>query len=194
MISIKSNAAAFGQQIDKEIAVFEAMAIGVVRGLSITVFGILLDETPQWSGNAVANWNFGVGTPDLSVNHKFKDKLDKEAIPISALAEGAGAKGDLEAINDAIQRNAGRELEITANSTVYLTNNAENLSGASYIEMLELNPNNFLRPENEPGHMMATAVFEVSRAYANITTAKALELGAKTISGLSGNPTQLGLF
>jgi len=41
---------------------------------------------------------------------------------------------------------------------VYLTNAATDLLGKEYITMLEDNPNNFLREENTPGHMVEHAV------------------------------------
>lgn len=194
MIGFKTTARSFGKQIDAEIEKMDLMLNGVMRGLAITAFGVLLEETPQWSGNAAANWNFSIGSPDLSTNHKFKRDLDKSNAPISLAASmEAKSKGDPEAIIFAIRQNAGREVGITYRTPVFLSNSAENLSGESYIHMLELNPNNFLRAENAPGHMTFTAKAVLSD-FVNISTKTAKMLGSKRISDLSGGGTQLRLF
>lgn len=194
MIRYKTNAGSFAKQIDAEIAAMGEMLDGVARGIAVTAYGVVLEETPQWSGNAAANWNFSLGSPDESVDHTFKHDLEHSTAPHALrYSMEAKSKGDPEAIQYAVQKNAGKESNVSFGSPVYITNNATNLSGESYIHMLELNPNNFLRPENEPGHMTFTAMDRLGRLI-NISDKTAALLGTMTISGLAGGRTQLGLF
>ncbi len=129
----------------------------VYSGYVSSIYLMLLRETPQWTGNAVSNWNIGVGSPDFS----FSTTLLHESTDPRVLFGGTpeNHKGHLAAQNISKARNAGRTRRIKLKSgllpDVYLTNSSKNLEGVSYLHKLESNPSGFLRSVNEPGHMVA---------------------------------------
>jgi hypothetical protein len=131
------------------------------RGFVVATFHRVAMETPQWTGNAVSNWNLSVGLPDLHVDTTLKST--HYATDHGRRKLGApGQKGDGRAIQRAVKRNRGRDTNVKVERSVYLTNAAENLRHNSYIQMLEENPNGFLRRVNNPGHMVEYTVNSVN--------------------------------
>lgn len=121
----------------------------VHRGIAVEAFYHMLYETPQWTGSAVANWNFSVGSPNDSVDTSLKREFEDlvwDAEPFQ--------KNHPRAIARAVQNNAGKDEILEGFPSYFLSNAAENLDGESYIDMLETNPNGFLRSVNDPGHMV----------------------------------------
>lgn len=55
----------FEHLILKLQAEVEALHVAVFRKVVWDLFLRILDQTPQWSGKAVANWNITIGSPDL---------------------------------------------------------------------------------------------------------------------------------
>jgi len=183
-----SSAAAFSQGIEKWLLETRNEIVEVYRGLAITMFNYVAWETPQWTGNAAANWNFKVGYPDISIDLSLKTKqssVDKR------IGIGALQKGNPAAVQIATSRNSGRAEEVKdLLRPIYITNSAEGLDGIAYIRMLEENPNNYLRKENEPGAMAAHAVTAASvnlalLSRADIAQLRTVRLGDKNILGIS---------
>jgi len=131
-------------------------AVYVYRGFTVAVYHRLLMTTPQWTGNAVSNWNYSVNKPDYSVSTVIRDGyLGGERLGF-VQAGPKHVKGDRsEGMQLSLQKNAGRSKTVVFNP-VFLTNATSHL-GEGYIALLESNPNNFLRTENEPGHMVEKA-------------------------------------
>lgn len=149
-------------------------AVQVYKGIAVSVFNYVTHETPQWTGSAAANWNLSIGVPDFNVDLSLKAS---QSTADRLMGVGALQKGDEAAIQRAATRNAGRAEAITSLRTpVYLANAAQDLQRQTYIRLLEDNPNNYLRPENEPGHMLANAYRDVSIETALISPAKAEKL------------------
>lgn len=141
-------------------------------GFAIGVFHRILRETPQWTGNAVANWNVSKTNFDYSVNYTYREAgvavaergmtTGPKSRRRNRLGTPVAIKGDPRAIAFAANRARSTLQSITVEDHVYLANAAENLSHKSYIKMLESNPNDFLRPANRPGHMVEYTVNAVN--------------------------------
>jgi hypothetical protein len=153
----------FIKGIDDFLLAAEKELADVFRGFAVAVFHRVAINTPQWSGNAASNWNFSVGKVDTSVIYDLKEgnKLSARAAggpkrKWSTYGAPVAQAGDPRAIQVAVSRNQGRDAEVKGLSTsVYLTNSAQDLGRKGYMNFLEENPEGFLRPENEPGHMVA---------------------------------------
>lgn len=156
------NLSDFVAKLDAELLRVEAEVTNVFRGYCVAVYHRILLETPQWSGNAVSNWNFSVGVPDYTVDNTLLDETEGGSSLYQGLlrhVEGA-SKGDMSAIQVSTDRNLNRDVEVTLLAPVFISNACEDLSGDTYIMKLEENPNLFLRPENQPGHMVEYTVAE----------------------------------
>lgn len=110
-----------GSTVSKALQAFAGKADGVIlrryRMAVWAVFTRILDTTPQYTGRAVANWNIGVGSPDLTFDDDVGD-LDESVSPM-----GDPRKvGDRGWIDYAIARNKPRLALITSKTLVYITN------------------------------------------------------------------------
>ena len=147
----------------QKMAAIESAVVEVYRGMAITAFNYAVQETPQWSGNAAANWNFDIGAPSFRVDSFLKDASYE--VPVALFTPGK--KGDSLAISASTARAAAGFAALTglaktpgaayALPAVYINNASEEAGGDRYIQMVEENPNSYLRKENEPGHMLARA-------------------------------------
>lgn len=132
----------------------------IFRGFVLVAYDSIVDKTPQWTGHAAAQWNIGVNHIDLSKSERFLEENLAVSAAIRDPQSGLGllrpAKqvGDMEAIREAKSRQAGKAEKITLENVIYISNNVEAALRGSYASKLEENPNNFLRPENDGGHMI----------------------------------------
>ena len=163
MIQLK-GASEFIKGIDSWLEETETQLNWVFRGFCVVLFHNLALNTPQWSGNAASNWRLSVDTLDTSVDTNL---LQANVGSSNRVAQGRQggyfgrgwgpplfSKGDPYAVQMAVARNKGNDTPIKLESTVFISNSSESLSGKAYIQMLEDNPGNFLRAVNEPGHMV----------------------------------------
>lgn len=193
---------------DKSLAKFEAGLAAweakvtkhindVYRGLAISLFNYAAWETPQWTGSAAANWNIQVGAPSSETTMELKRSnvsirgmmtsdrqrsRNKYGTPVTQ-------KGDPRAVAVAVRRNSGKLAAVHMSIPIYITNAAKDFTGEAYIKMLEANPNSYLRPVNEPGHMVARGVAKASARFARITPGQ--EIALKTLK--LGDPSNAGL-
>lgn len=152
------DARTFLAGLDAKMLDMEKEVNEVFRGFCVSILFDILKENPQWSGNAVANWNFSVGKPNTTVDLVMKEAMDTSK---SIYGKPKYVKGDRPGIDRAISRNRGNDRGITVKSEVFLTNAATDLLGREYAVLLESNANNFLREANTPGHMVQQAVDKV---------------------------------
>lgn len=151
----------FFSQVDAQIAELEKYAAEQFQTFCYGVFEYLLYQTPQWTGNAASNWNVSLDAPDETVHHALLEEAQMSGESVGKfpiIPGGPFAKGHELGIGLATQRNAHIFDSITLKNDVYMANSATNLDGKSYMQHLEENPGDFLRPENEPGHMVANAI------------------------------------
>lgn len=149
---------AFLKQLDVEVA-------EIYRGWSVRLFYTLLDTTPQWTGNAVANWNFSVGSPDYSSDNSL---MLAQASKAYGEEDPPKQMGHPVAIALAHSNNSGNENSVAVTGgllpSIFITNASKGLADEAYAGYLEENAGGFLRRVNEPGHMVAYAV----RTYGNL--------------------------
>ena len=156
-----TNVAEFIKKLDAAIDKMEQESNEIFRGFVTATYHRILTETPQWSGNAVSNWNVSLNGPDWSVTHALKKAAapDRSARALRAHKWDtpygpAVSKGDPRGIMMSVRRAKPTLAGITIKYRVHLCNAAEDLDNSVYIQYLEDNPNSFLRPVNQPGHMV----------------------------------------
>lgn len=149
----------------------------VFRGYTLAVYHRILTETPQYSGNAVANWNVSADQPDYKTSTAWKHNWTPP--PLS--------KGVTLPTMDSVHRNSAIFAgPFDVNKHYYIANKAENLDKKTYIQLLERNPNSFLRPVNSPGHMIEYTA-NSARSLGVLDPAKVESL-RKLAPGQFGNP------
>lgn len=112
------NLTEFDLGIDLFMKKVEAAPVREFRELVWLVFCEILEQTPQWSGKAVANWNIGVGSPDYS----WDDSLGEPNVGTTAVNASPLEKGNQEWIEVAKFRNLGKIEQIKRRERVYITN------------------------------------------------------------------------
>ncbi len=171
---VVSNPKAFQVAAAKAMLRLEAHVTKVFRGYAVTAFQRVVDDTPQWSGNAAASWNFSVGEPDTSVARVITEIPSREA---------SFKVHDRPAIQIAYARNRGKERSVSLTKPVFISNGATSLGGVGYARMLEENPGGYLRPENDGGGMVLKTVDSMQAHFASITPAMARTLEQVKIGG-----------
>lgn len=126
----------------------------VYQGFVLESFYWLVEETPQYSGNAAANWRIGIGQPTYEYDTEFLDRA-YEFIPSEF---DPRQKGDPEAVNAALTRELPKIRNIRLQTSVYLCNSATDEMEGAYIQLLEADEGGFLRSVNKPGHMVERRV------------------------------------
>lgn len=132
------------RELDMHMARAEKMSVAAYRKAVWEVFCDILENTPQYTGQGVANWNIGVDAPDMSLDVGAGD--DQSFTASGKLSRGAAAnlreKGDRYWIDFAKVKNKQRLFLIKRNSRVFITNAAVGdtdggESSAYYIESLQ---------------------------------------------------------
>jgi hypothetical protein len=117
-MSFVKNLTEFDTGVDLFIKKVEAMPVRAFRWLVWEIFCEILNQTPQWSGKAVANWNIGVGAPDYT----WDDSLGEPDVGLTALHASPLEKGNPEWIEVAKLRNIDKLSQIKRREKVYITN------------------------------------------------------------------------
>lgn len=160
------DARSFLTGLRKALAEINTEVVEVYRGYALNALHAIVRETPQWSGGAASNWNFDFGQPTYRMDTDLKDadaslpwhmagmnlrdKDDKRAWEISFARAAVGVSG-----LTALASTPRGALKLPH---IYINNAAKDLDGSSYIQHLEENPGDYLRKENEPGHMVQYTV------------------------------------
>jgi len=155
--TVESFFIALEQEMDK----LQAHVEDQFRTFCYGVFHHVVNTTPQWTGNAAANWNVSTGSPDTGMHIEWLAEAEEggeklRGFPI--FPGGPFQRGHEAAVKMAEEHNAPVFKQILLTDTVYVSNSATNLDGESYIMRLEQNPDDFLRPENKPGEMVKSAI------------------------------------
>lgn len=165
--------------------------LDIFKGFVIVAYDSIVDKTPQWTGHATAQWNIGVGHLDMSKNNRFlaENMAVSDAIRSkSGLEELAPAKqrGDPAAVAEAKRGQAGKIRQITLDKVIYISNNVEAALRGSYASKLEENPNNYLRRENDGGHMILKTMewFNTRLATVDIVAQHSLRMVKLSGSGI----------
>ena len=168
-----TNAKEFNRGLDDWLAATEKEITETFRGLAYATVEYLIEETPQWTGNAASNWRVsvngsGVPMPDetlLMAYHNDPSNFAKEtgcAIPKYSV-------GDSPAVAMAKSDALSKLRNVGLSDSIRVVNPAKSLSGNAYAAMVEANPNSYLRPENDAGsgagHMVYRTVSYMEASY-----------------------------
>lgn len=168
---LKTNLAEFRAGFNKWLKQQEAAAVQVYRGLAATCFAYVVEETPEYTGESVANWTLRVGSPELKTTSGIKmgravrrqggrvdpvwNKPGTSLLPM--IAEGSGGNPKALRIAREALRRGFREIT-SLDQTVWLANATSFDHGNFAVGALEEPPAGWLREVNQPGHMMKRAV------------------------------------
>lgn len=168
----------FNAGIDAWLKDVNYLAVTTLRGLAVRVFETALANSPQFSGNVVANWKFSVDGVDTSHDDFFKDMFwDRvsEAIPLDVEAFSKENPNELAEVH-AKTLNSGKELGVkNLANIIYISNSVD------YSEWLRNATLADLRKQNHIGHTISQTVDDVIEGHLFITTAKAQELALERI-------------
>jgi len=145
--------------LDEAFAELEQECTEIVRGITVEIFNHTLHMSPQYFGRYVSSWTYKVGSPDLWMNPTFDFFIEDTG------GERIKRKGDREAIDAAVQHNAGRELEFKLGSTVYISNGSDHGEGP-YAALIEEEPD-WLRDVNKPGRPLGRSIDRAGTWYAH---------------------------
>lgn len=170
---------AFGVGIQGWLKQTESLFTQDYRNLVWEVFNRIVNNTPQWSGLAVANWNLSIGAPDLRMHVAEVD----EVLPYGP----QHAKGDSEWINVALDRALPVAESIRYRDKVFISNGtvgdslvwgdttrSGTMSGFPYLQAMQVpGPwQDSLRAANRPFESVAESVFIVTAGLQMATGAK----------------------
>lgn len=169
----------FLKGIDKWLEDVETLAAEAHRGLSIKLFEAVLRNSPQYSGNAVANWKYSVNSKDVSFDDFFKELLQnkQDELGFDNVEPYSKTQPNDQAEAYAIANASGRELAVTKLSDVIYISNSVN-----YDEWLATATEANLREANHVGHLISQAESDVIEGHLFISTSKAQELGRERIA------------
>lgn len=114
------------------------------------LFTAILENTPQYSGKAVANWVISTGSPDLTYDPTFGDEPKVAMVDGEVQVVPTRQKGDREWILKAIRRNSPRLPTIKSGTPVFISNVVADETGFAYLDDLEINWRQKLRAVNHP--------------------------------------------
>lgn len=175
--------------INAWFADIEQIAVGVARGISVELFNKLLDNSPQFSGDFAANWNYSINVVDKTFRPLESipgagavpfGRAEEGHIPRYALNDyGHRSQGDPEAIEEGKRRNAGKERRLVKlGQTVFISNTSAH--DELYAMLIEENKIKF-NPGNR-GETGKRSMREVAGKYGvAISRPEALELMSKMI-------------
>jgi len=167
-------------EINKEV-------LDVFKGFVTVAYSMVVDETPQWTGHAAAQWNIGINHIDVARSHLFL----KDHLAMSRAVKGKydgpiepKRKGHSAAVEEAKRRQSGFIQQIRLADIIFISNNVEDLLTGAYARKLEENPNNYLRDENgpDPGHMIAKTLGWFNSRVAVLTPAERLKFKVAKLS------------
>lgn len=168
----------FNAGIDLWMKEVNALAVATLRGLAVKVFEAALANSPQFSGNAVANWKFSVDGVDTSHDDFFKDIFWDEvsqSFPLEVEAFSKINRNDMAEVH-ARTLNQGNERYVKSlDNVIYISNSVD------YADWLGNATEADLRRQNHIGHTISQSIDDVVEGHLYITTAKAQELSLERI-------------
>lgn len=116
--SLVRNPEVFNNGVDIRIRGVNVAYDQVYRDTVWRVFTRILNQTPQFTGRAVANWNIGVGAPDYDFDPGLGDDIEMSGAQYPI----AHWRGDRKWIERAKARNRPKMARITRGMRVYINN------------------------------------------------------------------------
>lgn len=166
--TLRSQVKSFQKKTEQEIT-------EVLKGIAISAFEYILEETPQWTGKMVESTRINLnridysGTDPTALRASGRSDMGKPMVNPSVGGQShkyqrhfaRKQKGDQESIANAKTANAGKLDGMTVNDTVIISNNVKGQEDTSYASFVENDRNakgaSFLRAVNRPSGMYANA-------------------------------------
>ena len=108
-------------QISMHIARIEEAPVALYRKVVWEIFTRIVAQTPQFSGRAVANWNLGINSPDLSFDADMGDDQSEHASQY-AMKSHARERGDPKWMQEATERARYVLRRVKRGDKVWITN------------------------------------------------------------------------
>lgn len=170
MVEIK-NLAQVIAQLDAWIASAERLAENVAKGLAAESFKMLLDHSPQYSGDFVANWNVSIGNIDASFT-QFQDPAITSTFKVYQNRSAP-------AMQAAILRNAGKLATFKLGEAIFISNGSSH--DQAYAPMVEDDSITWRPGTSNIGRPIAITAGFVHQAYRALDSSTAKTLSRKTI-------------
>lgn len=103
---------------------------------TVRVFSGLLQDSPQWSGDLTANWNYSVSKPDFSYTRVPNKTGDDGRIDHWRQNQGVFERGHQLAIQDAMNRMQSVPMP-TWRDTVFISNATPHDAGGYLVDAIE---------------------------------------------------------
>ncbi|MBT2326744.1 hypothetical protein J7E62_31005 [Variovorax paradoxus] len=179
------NRAKVALDIQMAITRLEEAPIALYRQVVWQIFERIVMQTPQYSGRAVANWNLGINSPDMSFDPGMGDDLELTG---SGYVNNkvARERGDMKWASEALDRAKYVLRRIRRGDKVFITNATrgdtdDGQSSAAYLADLQ-RPGYWakkLRAQNQP--------YETAMESAVLISEGLLDAGTMPIGGLNSN-------
>lgn len=164
------NRAQVHRQVQMSMTRVEGATVALYRRVVWEIFTRILEQTPQFTGRAVANWNLGINAPDMSVDYGMGDDVSLTAS--GYYAHATRERGDRKWIQEAEERARYLMRRIRKGDKVFISNavlgddDAGGSAGFPYMAALQ-EPGYWatkLRNANKPYETaMESAIFVVER-------------------------------
>lgn len=175
MISLKiKNIEKFSEQLTEWTDRVEEQVMDSANGIAVELFNTLLEESPQYSGDFVANWQYEINsiTPTFQEVNLLEETGRWEAA-------GPYRRGSMPAIRYAKAMNKGRDHTYQLGDTFYLHNSATH--NEPYALKIEEGTINFRHEVGNFGHVVARSVAAVIPKNLNIGRSQANRLKRKKL-------------
>lgn len=187
-MGLVKNLPQINQGIDLWIKRADETWLAEYKDLVRAILGRLVRQTPQWTGNAAANWNVGIGSPDNNFV-VYYDESDIGDDGSEASLDGAGRhKGHSTAVSRALRRNEPRIASIRRGDRVFFTNASkgdDDLGRAGteyYLEAMQ-NPTYWaakLRAVNKPYETVQESLIFAYERWGRKTGRASLDVGGSS--------------
>ena len=179
MITVKTkDTKTFKRKTDAWLASVRSAAQGAAAGLAYHALVKLAANSPQYSGDFVANWNVSGGAPNLSFKEWSGSLRGWQAAAQRELSAGGEPfkQGDRPAIEYALAR--GKKMlaglaKAPLGTTIYIANASEH-DGDAYAYRIEQNKIEFrdVNIRRQPYALIPRSIDYVMRRYKNIGKAE----------------------
>lgn len=161
----------FAQHVDSWVEKVKEETAQVARGLAAEAFQLILQNSPQYSGDFVGNWQFSVN----AINTTFTklNLLDQDPIREPF---GAGSKPG---ITYAQVMNKGRDEYIKLGDTMYISNSA--VHDEPYALKIEEGTINFRHHAGNQGHVIERTLKNLAPRYMEINPIQVQRLRRKRL-------------
>lgn len=175
MMSIKiKNLDKFSEQLSHWTDKVEEQVMDTANGITVELFNTLLQESPQYSGDFVGNWQYQINgiTPTFREINLLEETRKWEE-------SGPYKRGSMPAITYAKAMNKGRDHTYQFGDTFYLHNSATH--NEPYALKIEEGTINFRYEVGNSGQVVARSMAAVAPKYTTVGAGQARRLKRKKL-------------